>query len=137
MKVHSKNNELDQALDSPASRKQLAMMIMRLFELWALDTGAQLNLLGLSETSRALLSKLKKGESPLSNHRDSLDRVGWLLAIHKSLRVLYPQNPELRYDWVNRKNKALNNEAPIEIMTREGILGLAKISRYLDFLSSR
>lgn len=137
MKAHRKNNELDHTLESAASRTQLAMMIMRLFELWDLDTGAQLNLLGLSETSRALLSKFKKGESPLSNHRDSLDRVGWLLAIHKSLRLLYPQNPELRYDWVNRKNKALNNEAPIEIMIREGILGLAKISRYLDFLCSR
>jgi hypothetical protein len=137
MKAHGKNNDLNPSLESTASRTQLAMMIMQLFELWDLDTGAQLNLLGLSETSRAMLSKFKKGESPLSNHRDSLDRVGWLLAIHKSLRLLYPQNPELRYDWVNRKNKALNNEAPIEIMIREGILGLAKISRYLDFLCSR
>lgn len=138
MKAHGKNKHLEAfSLEGLDSRTQLATMMMRLFELWNLDTAAQLNLLGLSESSRALLSKFKKGEAALSHHRDSLDRVGWLLAIHKSLGLLYPQNVELRYDWVNRKNKALNNEAPIEIMIREGILGLAKISRYLDFLCSR
>lgn len=138
MKVHRKNNRLDHpSLEDGQSRTQLAVMIMKLFELWDLDTATALNLLGLSESSRSSLSKFKKGEAALSNHRDSLDRVGWLLAIHKALRLLYPQNPELRYDWVNRKNQDLNNEAPIEIMTQEGIIGLAKISRYLDFLCSR
>lgn len=115
------------------TRKKLAKMVMRLFELWGLDTATQLNLLGLSATSRACLSKFRTGLTPLSNNRDTLDRVGWLLAIHKALRLLYPKNPQLRYDWVNRKNTLLNNLKPIEIMQDEGIIGLAKIARYLDF----
>lgn len=130
MKAHSKNKQLEDDI-------LLAQMIMQLFELWNLDTASQLNLLGLSETSRALLSKLKRGDAVLSHQRDTLDRVSWLLAIHQSLRMLYPQNPELRYDWINRKNQKLNHEKPIEIMLRDGILGLAKISRYLELLCSR
>ena len=52
-----------------------------------------LELLGLSAKGRAMLSKYAKGDA-LPEGRDTLDRVGWLLAIHKVLRLLYPQNPE-------------------------------------------
>ena len=70
------------------------------------STAEQLNLLGLSETSRALLTKYRKGE-PLPLSRDVQDRVGWLLSIHKALRLLYPQNEGLRYSWVSRRNSLL------------------------------
>jgi hypothetical protein len=134
MAIPKENNELhlNTNFDDPEVRKQLGQMITRLFELWNLDTATQLNLLGRSETSRKGLSDIKQGI--LSNQRDSLDRIGWLLAIHKSLRILYPENPELRYDWINRRNKMLDNNTPVEIMKKEGIIGLAKISNYLDFL---
>ncbi len=73
-------------LETPESRRALAKLVIRLFEVWDLDTATQLNLLGLSEKSRALLTRYRKGE-PLSANRDTLDRVGWLLAIHKALRL--------------------------------------------------
>ena len=120
--------------DNPEVRTHLGKMIMQLFALWELDTASQLNLLGLSETSRALLSKLKRGDAPLAGSRDTLDRVGWLLAIHKALRLLYPKNPQLRYSWISRRNQAFNNYQPLEIMKQEGLIGLARVARYLDFL---
>jgi hypothetical protein len=116
------------------SRQALGKMIICLFKHWKLDTGTQLNLLGLSETSRAMLAKYASGESPLPNSRDMLDRVGWLLAIHKALRLLYPRNQTLRYSWVNRRNEAFENRYPIEIMKMQGLIGIAKVTRYLDFL---
>lgn len=134
MAIPKKNNELHSGTDfsDPQVREQLGQMVLRLFELWNLDTATQLNLLGRSETSRKVLSDIKQGI--LSNQRDLLDRIGWLLAIHKSLRILFPENPALRYDWVNRRNSQLENYTPVEIMKKEGIIGLAKISNYLDFL---
>ncbi len=63
-------------LEAPKSRQAMAKLVTRLFELWDLDTAAQLNLLGLSKKSRALLTKYRKGEA-LSSNRDTLDRVGW------------------------------------------------------------
>ena len=130
--------DMDQLIDlqSPDSRKHLAVMVMRLFNLWRLSTQDQLNLLGLSPSSRAMLSKYSKGE-PLSNSRDMLDRVGWLLGIHKALRLLLPQNPELRSNWVRRRNRAFDNRPPLDLMLDEGIIGLAKVCRYLDLQRGR
>jgi hypothetical protein len=120
---------LTPSLNDENHRAQLAKMIIRLFDHWNLDTATQLNLLGLSETSRKLLSP-----HPALKNRDMLDRAGWLLAIHKALRLLYPYNEKLRYSWVLLRNEAFKNRAPIEIMKEEGLIGIAKVARYLDFL---
>ncbi len=127
----TRHSEVPVDLSTPESRARLARMIMRLFEHWQLSAGDQLNLLGLSPTSRALLSRYRRGE-PLPGSRDVMDRVGWLLSIHKSLRLLYPYNVDLRYSWVSRRNRQFDNLAPLEIMREEGIIGIAKVARYLD-----
>lgn len=133
MSVIPENSPESINLEDIENRKKLVKMIMRLFELWKLDTASQLNLLGLSPTSRAMLTKYRKGEQALTT-RDALDRIGWLLSIHKALRLLYPHNETIRYSWVNRRNQIFNNISPLEIMKEQGIIGLAKIARYLDSL---
>ena len=90
-------------LEGIDERKKLAKMVTRLFELWNLSTADQLELLGLSRTSRSQLSKYRKGGA-IPSSRDMLDRIGWLLSIHKSLRLLYPRNENIRYTWINRQN---------------------------------
>jgi len=120
-------------LEDAENRKKLGPIFMHLFELWELDTATQLNLLGLSPSSRALLMKYRKGEQALTT-RDALDRIGWLLAIHKALRLLYPKNEKLRYSWINRRNQAFSNFTPLEVMKEQGLIGLAKVARYLDYL---
>ena len=120
-------------LSTPDERGKTAKLITRLFELWQLPTADQLNLLGLSETSRALLAKYRKGD-PLPLSRDVQDRVGWLLAVHKALRLLYPHNENLRYTWISRRNKAFDNLRPLDVMLDQGIIGIARVSRYLDLL---
>ena len=125
-----KSNEVD--LDSADSRKSLAALVIKLFRLWGLNTSDQLELLGLSSKSRSMLSKYGKGEA-LPATRDMLDRVGWLLAIHKALRLLYPRNEDIRYSWVSRRNAAFDNLAPLDVMKEQGIIGIARVARYLDF----
>ena len=115
------------------SRKKLAALALRLFDKWNLNTEQRLNLLGMRPSSRAVLGKYKKG-SPLPPSRDVIDRVGWLLGVHKSLRLLYPENEDIRYTWIRRRNKVFENKTPIEVMTEEGLLGVAKVARYLDHL---
>lgn len=118
--------------ESEKVRSGLAKLLMRLFEHWELDTSTQLNLLGLSEKSRVLLTKYKDG-MPLPKSRDVLDRAGWLLAIHKALRLLYPYNPTLRHSWIKRRNLKFNNLTPLDVMREQGLIGIARVSRYLDF----
>jgi len=59
---------------NPDSRKQLAKLVIRLFDVWRIDATTQLNLLGLSTTSRASLKNYRQGRG-LSARRDRLDRV--------------------------------------------------------------
>lgn len=128
--AQTQSSELN--LQGPEARGALAKMVIKLFAHWNLSTSDQLELLGLSTKSRALLAKYAKGEA-LPEGRDSLDRVGWLLAIHKALRLLYPQNPEIRYSWINRRNTAFANLTPLTVMKEQGVIGLARVARYLDY----
>ena len=120
-------------IESSEARKKLALMVTRLFELWNVTTADQLELLGLSRTSRAQISKYRSGGAVPSS-RDMLDRIGWLLSIHKSLRLLYPRNENIRYTWVKRRNRVLDDQRPLDIMTYQGLIGIARVARYLDFL---
>ena len=120
-------------IESSEARKKLARMVTRLFELWNLTTADQLELLGLSRTSRAQISKYRNGGAVPSS-RDMLDRIGWLLSIHKSLRLLYPRNENIRYTWIKRRNRILDDQRPLDIMKYQGLIGVARVARYLDFL---
>jgi len=136
MSTHPAFNNIHPLIDinSVENRKKSAKLVTKLFELWALDNATQLNLLGLSETSRSLLNKYRSASSPLPASRDVRDRVGWLLSCHKALRLLYPHNEKLRYSWVNRRNEAFEGHTPLEIMKQQGVIGVARVARYLDFL---
>ena len=120
-------------IENSDARRKLARMVTRLFELWNLPSADQLELLGLSRTSRAQLSKYRKGGA-LPSSRDMLDRIGWLLSIHKSLRLLYPRNEIIRYSWVKRRNQILDDQRPLDIMKFQGLIGIARVARYLDFV---
>ena len=119
-------------LESNDARRKLARMVTRLFELWHLPAADQLELLGLSRTSRAQIAKYRKGGA-LPSSRDMLDRISWLLSIHKSLRLLYPRNENIRYTWVKRRNQILDDQRPLDIMKHQGLIGIARVARYLDF----
>ena len=120
-------------IENSDARRKLARMVTRLFELWHLPAADQLELLGLSRTSRAQIAKYRKGGA-LPSSRDMLDRIGWLLSIHKSLRLLYPRNESIRSTWVKRQNRILDDQRPLDIMKYQGLIGIARVARYLDFL---
>lgn len=125
--------------DSPAAadirtregRERLARMVTRLFELWLLSTTEQAALLGLSADNRSTLARYRKGD-PLADSRDLLDRAGHLLGIHKSLRILFPQDRDLAYRWMTTANRRLGAR-PVDVVIQRGFEGLLAVRRYLDF----
>jgi hypothetical protein len=125
-------NQHHLALRQDSDRVKLAKMLMKLFELWKLDTATQLALMSLSPTSRAMLSRYRQGLTPLPYTQDLLDRAGWLLAIHQALRSLYPQDADRCYAWVNLRHQMLDNLTPVEYMRYHGLIGIAKVARYLQ-----
>lgn len=125
--------DLAAPLQVPASedRGALARMVMVLLDHWKLSTEDQAALLGLATSNRAALTRYRKGE-PIGTSRDQYERVGHLLGIHKSLRLLFPQNRELVYRWMSTRNKAFDNLAPVEVVSQWGFAGLLMVRAYLD-----
>ena len=110
------------------SNKRLAQMIINLFGHWQLS----------SKDQKALLGGLDPAQLAecLSESQDLHTRVGHLLGIHKSLRVMFPQNLDLAYRWVSQSNGRFGNTPPLEIM-KKGQEGLVAVRRYLDFERER
>ncbi len=118
-------------IHSKERRQGLARMIMQLFQHWQLGNEEQLDLLGLDAGSRTTLARYRKGQ-PLGSNRDLLDRVGHLLSIHKSLRLLFPHNRELAYAWMRTPNRAFDNLSPVQVVRQHGFAGLLMLRSYLD-----
>jgi uncharacterized protein (DUF2384 family) len=116
---------------NPQDRSVLAKMVLVLFDHWQLDKDAQAVLLGIAATNHAALARYRKGTLTEIN-RDQQDRIGHLLAIHKNLRLLFPQNRELAYRWMSTRNKDFENLTPIEVVKEWGFAGLLRIRTYLE-----
>jgi hypothetical protein len=112
-------------------RGALAKMVMTLLDHWALSTEEQAALLGIAASNRASLTRYRRGE-PMGTNRDQFERVGHLLAIHKNLRLLFPQNRELAYRWMTTRNRAFDHQTPVEVIKAFGFAGLLMVRGYLD-----
>lgn len=137
MDVSTYDGDIETAVQTPsladdATRRDLARVLVAVFERWGLSTDAQLSLLGLSPESRKLLGLYRRGARALPNQRDALDRAGYLLGIHKGLRLLFPEDQGLRYSWVTRRNQALRSRTPLDVMLEGGLVGLARVARLID-----
>jgi len=118
------------------ARARLARMIVSLFEHWELTPADQAMLLGLSPGSRSTLSRYRRGE-PLADSADLIARVGHLLGIHKSLRILFPHDRDLAYRWIASANRRFDGATPLEVIKRYGYEGILAVRRYLDFERGR
>lgn len=114
-------------------RGALARQVVKLFEHWQLDNATACEMLGLSPNTRSTLNRYAQG-APLADQRDLLDRVGNLMGIHKSLRLLFPHNRDLVYRWPTAHNRALGGRRPVDIVVEHGLPGLVALRGYLDHL---
>lgn len=121
----------EREVSTSQDRGALAKMVMVLFDQWKLSTEDQAALLGIATSNRAALSNYRSGK-PIGTSRDQYERVGHLLGIHKSLRLLFPQNRDLAYRWMSTRNKAFDNLTPVETVKEWGFAGLLMVRAYLD-----
>jgi hypothetical protein len=121
--IHSSHDLDDEVL------KRNTRNVIALFRHWGLKNDEECDLLG--GISLAQLAKFKKGTAFISG-RDTIERVGNLLGIHKNLRILYPHNREVVYQWIKGRNLRLHNLTPLDVMLEYGYLGIAQIRRFTD-----
>jgi hypothetical protein len=131
--ARAKPRTADEPVDlrSREARERLARLVAQLLDHWGLTAAEQAALLGLSPDNRSTLARYRQG-APLADSRDLLDRAGHLLGIHKSLRILFPQDRDLAHRWMATPNRRLGAR-PVDVVLEHGFEGLLALRRYLDF----
>ena len=116
-------------LHAPENRQRLAKMILCLFDHWNLNVWDQAALLDLPADANEL-SRYRSG-APFPDSQDLLGRVGHLLGIHRSLRLIFPHNIDLAYCWITAPNRRFNGARPLDVM-KKGLDGIIAVRRYLE-----
>lgn len=99
-----------------------------LADAWGLTTDEQMRLLG--SPPRSTFFKWKKDGSALP--RDTVDRISNLLAIWKSLEILFA-DPARSLEWVRRPNDFFGGQSALEVMLADGnFFDIARVRQYLD-----
>jgi hypothetical protein len=130
MAGHHGEQQVD--LADPVALRNLGRAVVALFQKWNLSEEQQLALLGSEAHDGAELYGYRIGERPLPGCPEVLQRVAHIMGIHASLRLLFPENEDLRFSWVRRRNRAFGGAAPIDIMLRDGADGIARVWTVLD-----
>ena len=112
-------------------------LIKNLFSLWQLTRSESNILLGLPESSQFDINEDSIIDLNSGNASDLNERIGCLLDCHQALGLLFPENPNMKYNWVRSKNRALDGSSPLEIMTHQGIYGLRLVNHFLNFTLQR
>ena len=120
-----------EAADTLASRAHAAAGLKAVFALaehWRLSADQARSLLG--RPSPRTFYNWKAGRVGRPSH-DTMSRIGYLLGIHKALRVLF-SNPDNVYGWISRENDDFNGQSPLQRMLGGDVTDLAYVRQYLD-----
>jgi len=115
---------------SPDAGRVALTFFFNLMEKWKCTAEEQRILLGgIGRTTFHKYRNLPDVRLP----RDTLERISYLMGIHKSLRILFGQG-DAAYEWVRKPNTAapFNGRSALEYMLAGRVVDLADVRRYLD-----
>lgn len=71
--------------------------------------------------------------------RDTLERISYLLGIHKALSIIFSADLQRAYAWVSKPNLAppFNGKSALAYMLQGRVLDLADVRRFLDGLGDQ
>ena len=98
---------------------------------WGLQAKEERTLLGDPAESTFFAWKANKSASKLS--RDTLDRISYLMGIHKALNILLPSS-RAADEWIKKPNNAplFAGDTALNRMLGGSLTDLADVRRYLD-----
>ncbi|MCB1868497.1 MAG: DUF2384 domain-containing protein [Gammaproteobacteria bacterium] len=102
-----------------------------LSERWGLTANQERTLLGNPPESTFYKWKAERSARRLG--RDVLDRISYLLGIHKALNILLP-SPRAADEWIKKPNAAplFQGQSALQRMLGGSVVDLADVRRYLD-----
>lgn len=116
--------------NAPEAGRVALTFFFNLMEKWQCTAEEQRTLLGgVGRTTFHKYRNLPDVRLP----RDTLERISYLMGIHKSLRILFGHN-SATYAWVRKPNAAapFNGRSALEYMLAGRVVDLADVRRYLD-----
>ena len=120
------------------TREILAQTFFNLTQKWQLKREEEAQLLGWNyKEKRTKLESMRKGATVLDNDSDKLERIIDLINIHKSLRVLFPNNLNAVYEWIKIKRERFGGYSALDVMLEDGKEGIHAIRCYLDHERTR
>lgn len=99
---------------------EVQQLVSQLFDRWKLDMQTRQRLLGQNQDLSATMASTRLDAEPL-------DRARLLLEVHAGLRMLFPEDSELRWSWIHRRHNAFNGRAPLDVLL-EGHEGLIRVA---------
>lgn len=117
-------------LDSTKAGQVALKFFFSLMDKWNCSVEEQMVLLG--SIGRSTLYKYRQLPE-IRLPRDTLERVSYLMGIHKSLRILFGDKPST-YEWVKKANSEapFNGSSALRLMLAGSVVDLATVRRYLD-----
>ena len=97
-------------------------------EAWKLSKDQMITLLG--NPSHGTFYNWKSNP-PKNIHRDTLERISYILGIYKAIRILLPHE-ESAHKWPSKSNKAFNGKSALDLMLQGRVADLASMRQYLD-----
>ena len=118
-----------------AVRNALGRAFWKIADLYQFTQEEQAALLGVGY-NRARLKTLRESHA-LPTSPDGLLRVSHLVAIHKSLRILFSRNRDAAYAWMKTPRSHLDGKSAIDFIVKGGsamltMPRLAAVRRFLE-----
>src|SRR3990167_10979665 len=103
------------ATDTPQAGKVALSFFFSLMDKWGCSAAEQKVLLG--SVSNTTYNKYKSLPEVRLSH-DLMERISYLMGIHKSLRIIFSNQVENTYHWVSKPNQAspFNGHSALQFM---------------------
>jgi uncharacterized protein (DUF2384 family) len=112
-----------------ADRRALALEgFFSIMDHWRADNETARRIMGNPAERTFYEWKKRKG---LRLPEDTLRRIGYVAGIWKALQIVYSR-PEQADGWVNRPNKFLGGQTPLQRMAAGDVTDLAAVRAYID-----
>ena len=138
MKAERTHTKRDSAEISPfvpdeGSMAALGEAFWKLVNHYGLTRSETAILLGIKDNRQRLMG-LEKSET-IPDDPDKVLRVGYLIGIHKNLRIIFPHNRDIVYSWMKTPSNLLNGISPMDYLMADPMNSLPrlfKLRRTLD-----
>ena len=119
-------------LDTDTHRTQVTLdAFFRLVDYWGLTVAQAMILLGVTSRSTYMSWKAR---APARLAPDTMERISYLLGIHKALRILFSRNEQSVREWVKapNSNPLFGGRPALERMLSGRVADLYDVRRFLD-----